>query len=392
MTETILVVNAGSSSLKYALFEQSEELRPLLRGSISSLDEKPRMTVSAGGGNRTVDIDLNDGAINIKQAMNQVIAHLADRDLLRKVTCVGHRIVHGGQHFKSAVLLDEPTMKQLRELAPLAPMHQPRNIAIIDTVQAVLPSTRQFGCFDTAFHHTRPQLAKIYGLPRELTDSGMISYGFHGLSYSYIASCLKARFGAEAGGRVIVAHLGSGASLCALVNGASAATTMGFSPLDGLVMSTRSGSIDPGVILHLLQHRKMAVEHVAHLLQSESGLLGVSGVSGDMQALIASKQPSANEAIDLFVYRITQAIGSLAASMSGLDMLVFCAGIGEHSPLIRAKVGEGAGWLGVEIDAQRNSRSDETISSVDSKVKVLALPTDEERAVAKELRFAFGRP
>lgn len=390
MTDAILVLNAGSSSLKYAVFEQSDELRPLLRGDISSLDDKPRMTVTTGEEDQTVDIDLNKGMIDIRQAVRHAVTDLANRDILHKVTCVGHRIVHGGQQFKGAAFLDEPTMDQLRALVPLAPMHQPRNIEIIDAVHAALPSAKQFGCFDTAFHHGRPRLAKLYGLPRALTDSGMVSYGFHGISYSYIASCLKVKFGPDAGGRVIVAHLGSGASLCALVNGASVATTMGFSPLDGLVMSTRCGSIDPGAVLHLLQHRGMGVERVAHLLQSESGLLGVSGISGDMQALIASGQPPAQEAVDLFVYRITQQIGSLAASMSGLDMLVFCAGIGEHSPLIRALIGEGASWLGAEIDRDRNSRGEETISTSGSKVTVLVMHTDEEKAIAKEVERALN--
>lgn len=391
MTDAMLVLNAGSSSLKYAVFEQSEEMRPLLRGSISSLDDKPQMTVYEGDGKRAVDIDLGRSSIDVKQAVVNAVKDLANRDILHKVTGVGHRIVHGGQEFKGPVVLDEPTMKQVRALVAMAPMHQPRNIAIIEAIQASLPTAKQFGCFDTAFHQSRPRLAKLYGLPRELINSGMIAYGFHGISYSYIASCLKVKFGPEAGGRVIVAHLGSGASLCAMVNGAGVATTMGFSPLDGLVMSTRCGSIDPGAVLHLLQHRGMDVERVAHLLQSESGLLGVSGISGDMEALIASEQPSAKEAIDLFVYRVTQQIGSLAASMSGLDMLVFCGGIGEHSSVIRAKIGEGAGWLGAEIDRDRNSRGEETISAFGSKVTVLVMHTDEEREIANELRVAFGR-
>jgi acetate kinase len=265
-------------------------------------------------------------------------------------------------------------MKQLRALVAFAPMHQPRNIEIIDAARAALPSATQFGCFDTAFHHNRPHVAKLYGLPRALTRSGIMSYGFHGISYAYIASQLKSRFGKKAGGRAIVAHLGSGASLCAMNEGVSVATTMGFSPLDGLVMSTRCGSIDPGIIIHLIQDRGMKIEDVSRLLERESGMLGVSGISGDMQALTESRDASAQEAVDLFVYRAARELGAMA-SLQGLDTLVFCAGIGEHTPFIREKIGEAVHWLGVEIDSDRNWRGDERISSFQSEVDVLIIPT-----------------
>jgi acetate kinase len=391
MTDTILVLNAGSSSLKYAVFKQSDALRPLLRGNISSLDTRPRMAVWEGEGGRTVKTDLNRDAINIKAAMELAVADLAERALLSGVTGVGHRIVHGGQQFKGPALLDESTMKQLRALVPFAPMHQPRNIEIIDAARAALPSATQFGCFDTAFHHSRPHLAKLYGLPCALTRSGIMSYGFHGISYAYIASQLKSRFGKKAGGRAIVAHLGSGASLCAMNEGVSVATTMGFSPLDGLVMSTRCGSIDPGIIIHLIQDRGMKIEHVSRLLESESGMLGVSGISGDMQALIESGDASAQEAVDLFVYRAARELGAMASTLQGLDTLVFCAGIGEHSPFIREKIGEAVHWLGVKIDTDRNWRGDENISSSQSEVDVLIIPTDEERAVAEQFEQAKSR-
>jgi len=385
MTDTILVLNAGSSSLKYAVFEQSDALRPLLRGTISSLDARPRMAVWEGEGGRTAKIDLNRDAIDIKSAMDLAVADLAQRGLLQAVTTIGHRIVHGGQQFKGPALLDETTMKQVRALIPLAPMHQPRNIQIIDAASTALPSAKQFGCFDTAFHHSRPHVAKLYGLPRALTQSGIVSYGFHGISYAYIASQLKSRFGKKAGGRAIVAHLGSGASLCAMSEGVSVATTMGFSPLDGLVMSTRCGSIDPGIIIHLIQDRGMKIEHVSRLLESESGMLGVSGISGDMQALTESRDASAQEAVDLFVYRTARELGAMASTLQGLDTLVFCAGIGENSADVRQRIGAAAEWLGVKIDDQRNWHGEEDISAHASVVKVLVIPTDEERAVAHEI-------
>jgi acetate kinase len=391
MTDTILVLNAGSSSLKYAVFEQSDVMRPLLRGNISSLGARPRMAVWEGEGRQTVKSDLNRDAIDIKAAMELAIGDLAKRALLRGVTGVGHRIVHGGLQFKRAALLDGSTMKQLRALVPLAPMHQPRNIEIIDAARVALPWATQFGCFDTAFHHSRPRLAKLYGLPRALTRSGIMSYGFHGISYAYIASQLKSRFGKNAGGRAIVAHLGSGASLCAMNEGVSVATTMGFSPLDGLVMSTRCGAIDPGIIIHLVQDRGMKIEQVAHLLESESGMLGVSGISGDMQALTASKDASAREAVDLFVYRAALELGAMATALQGLDTLVFCAGIGEHSAYIREKIGQAVQWLGVRIDTDRNWRGDEKISSSQSEVDVLVIPTDEEKAVAEQFEQAKSR-
>ncbi|TJW32564.1 MAG: acetate kinase, partial [Mesorhizobium sp.] len=236
---------------------------------------------------------------------------------------------------------------------------------------SLLPQAMQIGCFDTAFHSARPGLAKLYGLPRAMSEAGIVSYGFHGLSYNHVASKLRDRYGAGAGGRAIVAHLGSGASLCAMNAGTSVATTMGFSTLDGLVMSTRCGALDPGIVLHLLQDRKLSSDELASLLYEQSGLLGVSGISGDMRTLIGSQDPFAAEAVDLFVYRIGREIGSLAAALGGLDTLVFTAGIGENAPLVREKIGAAAGWLGVGIDRERNRRGEETISLDGSGVDVL---------------------
>jgi acetate kinase len=298
---------------------------------------------------------------------------------------VGHRIVHGGRDFTEATVLDGRALEALRLLEPLAPIHQRINLEIVALAAGLLPQTMQIGCFDTAFHSARPGIAKIYGLPRAMTDAGIVSYGFHGLSYSHIASQLRTRYGPAAGGKVIVAHLGSGASLCAMNAGTSVATTMGFSTLDGLVMSTRCGALDPGVILHLLQERRLSAEELVTLLYEQSGLLGVSGISGDMRTLIGSDDPAAAQAVDLFVYRIGREIGSLAAAMGGLDTLVFTAGIGENAPLVRERISGAAAWLGVGLDDVRNRGGEEVVNALNSRVDVLVIPTDEERAVATEM-------
>ncbi|PBB65725.1 acetate kinase [Mesorhizobium sp. WSM4312] len=385
MTDAILVLNGGSSSLKFAVFGRRGELPLLLRGNVSSLGQQPRLRVEAVAGSSKVDRSLSKEPIDMDKAFAAVASVLVENDLLRRIDRVGHRIVHGGRDFTEATQLDERTLKALRLLEPMAPIHQRINLEIVALATALLPQAVQIGCFDTAFHSTRPELAKTYGLPRAMTEAGIVSYGFHGLSYSHIAAKLHDRYGAVAGGRTIVAHLGSGASLCAMDSGRSVATTMGFSTLDGLVMSTRCGALDPGVILHLLQERRLSAEELVMLLYEQSGLLGVSGISGDMRTLIGSQDPAAVQAVDLFVYRIGREIGSLAAAMGGLDTLVFTAGIGENAPLVRERIGAAAAWLGVGIDEQRNRRGEDVVSNRNSRVDVLVIPADEERAVAVEM-------
>jgi len=385
MTDAILVLNGGSSSLKFAVFEGCDELPPLLRGNVASLGQHPRLRVEAAAGWLEIDRSLGGGPIDIGEAFAAVASVLADRDLLNRIDRVGHRIVHGGRDLTVATLLDGPTREALRLLEPLAPIHQRINLEIVALAADLLPQAIQVGCFDTAFHSARPELAKIYGLPRAMTEAGLVSYGFHGLSYSHIVSKLRDRYGAGAGGRAIVAHLGSGASLCAMNAGISVATTMGFSTLDGLVMSTRCGALDPGIVLHLLQDKKLSTDELGVLLYEQSGLLGVSGISGDMQTLIGSGDPAAAQAVDLFIYRVGREIGSLAAALGGLDTLVFTAGIGENAPSIRERIGAAARWLAVSIDHDRNLKGEEMISLASSGVDVLVIRTDEERAVGSQL-------
>ncbi|TGQ53124.1 acetate/propionate family kinase [Mesorhizobium sp. M1C.F.Ca.ET.193.01.1.1] len=385
MSDAILVLNGGSSSLKFALFQRREELHLLVRGSVSSIGSHPRLHIASTAFSPEIDRSLGDGPIDIAKAFEAVASFLAGHGFLHQIGKVGHRIVHGGREFARATRLDQRTLDVLHGLEPLAPIHQSINLEIVDLASHLLPEAEQVGCFDTAFHAARPELAKIYGVPHEMSEQGIVSYGFHGQNYSHVAAKLHDRYGAVAGGRAIVAHLGSGASLCAMKAGASLATTMGFSTLDGLVMSTRCGAIDPGVLLHLLQDRKLSPEELTTLLYEQSGLLGVSGISGDMQTLLASKDLAAARAVDLFVYRIGREIGSLAAALGGLDTLVFTAGIGEHAPQIRQRICEAAGWLGVMLDDDLNRSREELVSAASSRVDVLVIPADEERAVAMEL-------
>ncbi|KAF1722336.1 acetate/propionate family kinase [Pseudoxanthomonas wuyuanensis] len=389
MSRALLVLNAGSSSLKFAVFGQAAGLPLLLRGSISQLGHAPRLKIRCPG---AADSETALGAAPMPPdaAVRTVFDELGKRDLLERIGAVGHRIVHGGLTFAQPSVLDSPTLARLRQLAPLAPLHQPYNLDIVELASGLLPAAIQIGAFDTAFHAGRPRQDRLYGLPRRLSDDGIIAYGFHGLSYAHVATVLRARDGARAGGRTIVAHLGSGASLCAMDAGRSVATTMGFSALDGLIMSSRCGSLDPGIILHLIRERQMSADAVSELLYERSGLLGVSELSGDMQTLLQSADPHASEAVELFVYRIGRQIGSLAAALGGLDTLVFTAGIGENAPIIRQRIGAAAAWLGVDIDPARNGQGETSIGSAASAVEVLVIAADEERAVAEGVMACLG--
>lgn len=345
MKPAILAANAGSSTVKFSVFAVGSELRSA--------------TAALHG-----SVDLEEGETH-EDAFARILERIAREVPDLEIAGAGHRVVHGGTRFVAPVRVDPGVLDALRALIPLAPLHQGHNIAAIEALERLHPGLPQVACFDTAFHHTQTEVATAYALPAEVTRAGVRSYGFHGLSYEYIASVLPEHLGERADGRVVVAHLGSGASLCAMRERRSVATTMGFSALDGLVMGTRSGALDPGVLLYLLEGG-MSVAALGDLLWKRSGLLGVSGISGDMRALLASSDPAARRAVDLFVYRVGRELGSLAAALGGLDALVFTAGIGEHAPQIRAAICEQAAWLGVG-----------------STVPAVVIPTDEEGVTAR---------
>ena len=389
MSAAILVLNAGSSTLKFGLYDV-ETLRVLGRGSVDTVGVEPRLKTSgseihifdeiwpppAVGGHEKVVAWLLD-AIHQVSGLN--------------IAAAGHRVVHGGARFALPVLVDAEILTELERLIPLAPAHQPQNIAGIRVVAKTWPSLPQVACFDTAFHRTQPRVAQLSALPRELLDDGFLRYGFHGLSYEYIASVLPEIAGERADGRVLIAHLGHGASLCAMQNRRSIATTMGFTALDGLMMSTRSGMIDPGIILYLIRERGMNPSAVADLLNNRSGLLGVSGMSDDVRVLEASDHPFAIEALDLFTYRAVREIGSLIAALGGLDILVFTAGIGEHSAGVRDRICSALAWTGVSLDRERNLKSETRIGSESSAVDVLVIPTNEEASIARGTRAVIWK-
>lgn len=386
----ILALNVGSASLKFALHADDEALSRILAGAVTTDRGETRLSIDLGRGKPAVETSIEGAATEPEQVLPQVFGHLRALGFTDAITAVGHRIVHGGTAFVAPTHLDRQTLEALAALVPLAPAHQPAGLAGVAAAAMALPDAAQVGCFDTAFHADQPRVARLYGLPRKLTEQGIIGYGFHGLSYAYIASVLRQRYGEGAGGRAIVAHLGSGVSLCAMEGGRSIATTMGFSTLDGPPMATRSGALDPGVVLHLIQTLGMSAQTVSEMLHRQSGLLGVSGISGDLRVLLASDHPAAKEAVDLFVYRIGRAFGSLAAALGGLDTLVFTAGVGENSPAIRTRTAEAAAWLGVALDAGRNERGDMSISDAGAPIKVLVIPTDEQRSIAQGVQAWLG--
>lgn len=390
MSGAIIVLNAGSSSIKFAAFAcdaTSFELSGrLLHGEIDGVGAAARLTAwnANGAPLAAADIvDASDTPQHREQALKRLFEWLEGQLGGRTVLAVGHRVVHGGERFVGPVLVDAQILGQLDALSPLAPLHQPHNLAAIRVIDQLLPALPQVASFDTAFHATQPWVSQAYALPRRIRDAGVRRYGFHGLSYEYIASVLPAHLGDRADARVIVAHLGNGASLCAMHERRSVATTMGFTALDGLMMGTRCGNLDPGVVLYLQATLGMSVADVEHLLYQESGLLGVSGLSADMRTLEASSDPLAAAAIDLFVHRISRELGSLAAALGGLDAIVFTAGIGEHSAAVRARVCTAAAWLGVAIDDKANRADAHRIDSAASRVAVHVIPTDEELMLAR---------
>ena len=389
MTEAILVLNAGSSSIKFALYPVASEPRnPLIRGKIEGIGRAPKFHATNVQG-----LKMDDGMLaSIDKSSShgvlttQLLDWLEQHDEGYEITAVGHRVVHGGRNFSKPVRIDKGILKELGALISLAPLHQPNNIAPIESLLKRDGRILQVACFDTAFHRTQPRLSELFALPRRYADEGVIRYGFHGLSYQYIASVLPEYLGELAEGRIVVAHLGNGASLCAMRTGKSVATSMGFTALDGLMMGSRCGTIDPGIVLYLMQERGMSADQIQNLLYNESGLLGVSGISNNMLVLLESSGIEAKEAVDLFCYRAAGEIAALLVPLRGLDAIVFTAGIGENSDAIRAQICGHLDWLDIDIDVDANNANSRIISRGKSRITVSVIPTDEEGVIAEATR------
>ncbi|TAJ33033.1 MAG: acetate/propionate family kinase [Reyranella sp.] len=385
----IAVLNAGSSSIKFAIYDAEGANDLLFRGQIENLGAKPHLKVRDANGQTVAERSWPDGSLDHGAATAEIMT--LGRELLAgiPVLAFGHRVVHGGVDFAAPVRIDDLVMAKLAKLVPLAPLHQPHNLAPIAAIAAAAPHLPQIACFDTAFHRSQPSLAQQFALPRHLTAEGIRRYGFHGLSYEYVVRRLQDN-AVLRNARLVVAHLGNGASLCAVRDGRSVASTMGFTAVDGLMMGTRSGALDPGVLLYLMRERGMAASAVEDLLYRKSGLLGVSGLSSDMRTLRQSDAPESREATALFAYRIVREIGSLAAALGGIDALVFTGGIGENDAATREAVSDGCRWLGLELDKERNLRGERRISTLDSPVSAWVVPTDEERMIALHTREALA--
>jgi acetate kinase len=384
MSDAILVLNSGSSSIKFGLFDISRaEPELLCKGLLDEHDAAPRLTVTDTSGKslfeQRSDAADDDGKALLIAILDWIGDYLAGGTLL----AVGHRVVHGGRDFVAPVEVTEATVEALAALTPLAPLHQPRCLSPIRVIKSLRPRLKQIACFDTAFHHGLAAPVSRFAIPRHFEEMGIRRYGFHGLSFEFIAGRLAEIAPALADKRTVVAHLGNGASLCAMRSGSSLDTTMGLTPLDGLMMGTRCGAIDPGVLLYLQQEQGMSTGEIEHMLYQESGLLGVSGISADMRALLASDDPRASDAIDLFTFRVAREIAAMANTLAGLECLVFTGGIGEHSKEIRQQVCDRLQWLGVRIDHAANDQTRQSVGATDSAVEILVVPTSEETTIAR---------
>lgn len=390
-----LVLNAGSSSLKFSAFRQhshNDDLETLLSGQISGIGSVARFEAKGADRRRLANHTWNDQDSSCRDTLLQYVLNWVSETLVNdEIVAVGHRVVHGGRDLGRPMRVSPKLLDELDSLVPLAPLHQPHNLAPMRILAKNFPDLEQVACFDTAFHSTQPWLARTFALPQALTDEGVCSYGFHGLSYEYVTSQLLESRPDLAEGHIIICHLGNGSSLCAVKGGQSVDTSMGFSALDGVPMGTRSGSIDPGVILYLMREKKMGLEELEDLLYRQSGLIGVSGISNDMKVLQESNDPDARKAVELFCFRVAKEVAALATSMGGLDALVFTAGIGENSPEIRAMIAERLEWLGVRIDADANARKAYLISATDTRVPVFVVPTNEEMMIAKHTINVLGQ-
>ena len=390
-----LVLNAGSSSLKFSAFRQhssSDDLETLLSGQISGIGSIARFEARGSDRRLLAEHTWDDKDSLCRDTLLQYVLRWIRTTLVDdEIVAVGHRVVHGGRKLGKPMRVSPKLLDELDSLIPLAPLHQPHNLAPIRILARSFPDLEQVACFDTAFHSTQPWLARTYALPQALTDEGVCSYGFHGLSYEYVTGQLLANRPDLAEKHVVICHLGNGSSICAVKGGQSMDTSMGFSALDGLPMGTRTGSVDPGVILYLMREKKMGLEALEDLLYKQSGLLGVSGLSNDMKVLQESDDPQAAKTVELFCFRVAKEVAALAASMGGLDALVFTAGIGENAPQIRAMISERLSWLGVKIDAGANARKAHDISSPNSRVPVFVVPTNEEMMIAKHTINVLGQ-
>lgn len=392
---SVVSFNAGSSSIKVALFEERNHgLNRAANGRLEGIGTAPHLTLKDANGTLVAERRWDDGAgLTHEALLDDLWTAMGEALRLNDVAAIGHRVVHGGDRFVVPVQVDGQVLEALDALCPLAPLHQPHNLAAIRAIGRLIPHVPQIACFDTAFHHDMPEVATRLALPRVLTDRGIRRYGFHGVSYEYIAARLRQIDPVLAQGRVIAAHLGNGASLCAMKDGRSVDTTMGFTALDGLMMGTRSGALDPGVVLHLMTQEGMDAREVEDLLYHRSGLLGVSGISSDMRALHASDDPRAGQAIELFVWRVAREMGALISSLGGIDGIVFTAGIGENDAAVRRMICDRLGWTGVILDGNANSANEVVISSRNSAVSVFVIPTDEERMIAMHsLKLCRSQP
>ena len=384
MKQAILTINAGSSSIKFALFPLAKPISPEAEfsGQIDGIGTSAtKMVAKDRSGARIADQAIPGEQVSHDQAFDALLKWFQATQTGWQIIAVGHRVVHGGDRYSQPTVIDATVLAHLTSFIPLAPLHEPHNVAGIRALQALMPDVPQVACFDTAFHRSQPDVAQVFGLPRALTAEGIKRYGFHGLSYEFIARALP-EHSHRANGRVVVAHLGNGASMAAMVNRKCVATTLGFSTIDGLLMGTRCGNLDPGVVLHLMETKSYSVKDMTRILYKESGLLGVSGISQDMRTLLASEAPEAREAVELFCYRIVRELGSLIAAAGGIDALVFTGGIGEHAAEVRRRVCLQLGWLGLQLDAEANARHANVISAGQSQVDVLVIPTNEEWMMA----------
>ena len=387
MTNAILVLNAGSSSVKFALFEDCSEPPLILKGSVSGIGSDARIKVKKADGKETLEKDLEESAVkNPTDALSTIMDTLSQMAPDIDVTAVGHRVVHGGVEFDGPVALSGNVIDKLQTLTPFAPLHQPHNLAGVAAARLRFPDARQIACFDTAFHRSHPWVNDTFALPRKFYDKGIRRFGFHGLSYEYISGKLDEIAPHYQDGNVIVAHLGNGASMCAIRDGHSIGSTMGFSALDGLPMGTRCGQLDPGVVLYMMDQMSMSADEIEQMLYRESGLKGLSGLGSDMRELLANSSLEAAQAIDYFVFRIRREIGAMAAILGGLDAVVFTGGIGENAHIIRERICDDMDWLGVELDETRNRQNVEIISSDRSRVRLFVLPTNEELVIARHVR------